>query len=205
MRSPLAYVFAAALVVAPLFAADAPAAAASVAPIPAPRGRASPHETINLRLGGNSGKGVVIVYGRPNSRPPRGGDARKIWGGLVPYGQVWRLGSDEATLLIAEAALDIGGTTVPAGAYSLHMLPVENGVSKLIINKRIGQWGIPYNVANEAANELARVDLKQDTISSQVDQLTFALESVAGATPPAATLRIQWETTQFSVRIALKP
>jgi hypothetical protein len=188
-----------AIISAPLFAAETAApAAAPVAPIAAPRGRASPHETVNATIGGSR---VVVIYGRPYSKDPRSAEIRKIWGTLVPYGQVWRLGSDEATLLITEAALDFGGTTVPAGAYSLHMLPVENGTSKLIINKHIGQWGIPYT---QAAEELARIDLKKDTVSQQVDQLTLTVESVQGSNPPGGRIRFQWENLQFSVGFTKK-
>ncbi len=175
----------------PAAPASAPVPAGAVAPIPAPRARVSPHETIRAVV---DGKSVVVVYGRPYSKAPRGNEIRKIWGVTVPYNEVWRLGSDEATLLITEAALDFGGTTVPAGAYSLHMLPVENGTSKLIINKHIGQWGIPYT---QAAEELARVDLSKAPLSSPLDQLTLALDA-------NGTLRIQWENLQFSAKFSVK-
>jgi hypothetical protein len=109
---------------------------------------------------------------------------------------VWRLGSDEATLLVTQKALKFGDTTVPAGAYTLYMFPDENGTSKLIINKSIGQWGIPYTKDLEGT-ELARIDLKKDPLEKQVDQLTLAFENVPNN--GGSILKIQWENTQYSV------
>src|SRR3974390_2567080 len=86
--------------------------------------RVSPHETISARIG--SGRGaplVTIVYGRPYSKSPRGGEVRKIWGTLVPWDKAWRMGSDEATLLITQLPMVIGDTTIPAGAYTLYCVP----------------------------------------------------------------------------------
>jgi len=61
--------------------------------------RVSPHETISMVIDGNR---VTIVYGRPYTKDPKTGESRKIWGGLVPYGKIWRTGADEATLLITQ-------------------------------------------------------------------------------------------------------
>jgi hypothetical protein len=156
--------------------------------------RVSPHETISLTVDKNR---VTIVYGRPYSKDPKGDQIRKIWGGLVPYGKPWRLGADEATLLLTQQPLAIGDVTLPAGAYTLFFLPVEEGPSKLIINKQLGQWGLQY----DEKQDLARVDLKKETLDKSVDQLTIAIER----TPPAGgVIKIMWETTQFSVPISLK-
>ena len=62
---------------------------ASVLPSMAQQRRVSPHETISTVIDGNR---IMIVYGRPYTKSPRGGEERKIWGALVPYGKVWRLG-----------------------------------------------------------------------------------------------------------------
>jgi len=184
----------------PLVAQDA--APTPVAVPPAPAARVSPHETIYLHVGDpRSGPLVTITYGRPYSKDPKNPSAvRKIWGTLVPWGKVWRMGSDEATTLITQQALDIGGTTVPAGAYTLCMFPDEKGTTKLIINKQIGQWGIPYSAAIQA-NELARVDMKKDPLDKQVDEFTIAL--VADGTT-GGVIKAFWETTQFSVAFKLK-
>jgi hypothetical protein len=170
----------------------------SASPLMAQRKRASPHETISAVIDGNK---VTIVYGRPYSKDPRSGEIRKIWGTLVPYGKVWRTGADEATLLTTEQAIVLGETTIPAGTYSLFTFPVENGPSKLIVNKKTGQWGIPYNEKNESTNELARVDLKKDTLGKTVDQFTMAIEQKPSG---GGVLKLMWENTQFSVPFTVK-
>src|SRR6202142_900481 len=82
--------------------------------------RFSPHETISAVIDGNR---VTIIYGRPYTKSPKTGEMRKIWGGLVPYGAIWRTGADEATLLITQKPLAFGDITIPAGAYTLWTLP----------------------------------------------------------------------------------
>src|SRR5947209_16881057 len=73
-------------------------------------GGVSPHETTSAVVDGNR---VTIVYGRPFTKDPKSGEARKIWGTLVPYGKVWRTGSDEATLLITQKPISLVGRTIP--------------------------------------------------------------------------------------------
>jgi hypothetical protein len=162
------------------------------------RQRISPHETINATVDGDE---LKLVYGRPYTTKPGTTEARKIWGGLVPYGQVWRTGADEATLLTTAAPIEIGGTSLPAGTYSLFTVPESDGTAKLIINKKTGQWGIPYNEAAEKANELARVDLKKTALDKTVDQFTMAIEPQAGG---GGELKMMWENTQYSVPFTVK-
>ena len=152
-------------------------------------GGVSPHETTSKVIDGNR---VTIVYGRPYTRNPRTGEVRKIWGGLVPYGKVWRTGADEATLLITQKPIVLGGTTIPAGAYTLFTLPQEDGTAKLIINKQLGQWGLQY----DQKQDLARVDLKQEALEKPVDQFTMAVEKNSAG---GGVLKLMWENTQFSV------
>src|ERR1700749_2167960 len=80
------------------------------------------------------GKTVTIDYSRPSMRN------RKIFGGLVPYDQVWRTGANAATSLKTDVDLTIGGTAVPKGSYTVYSLPGMNSW-QLIINKQTGQWG----------------------------------------------------------------
>ena len=163
------------------------------------RAPVSPHETISEAIDGNK---ITIVYGRPYSKNPKQPtEIRKIWGSLVPYGKVWRTGADAATLLTVEQPIVIGGTDLPAGKYTLFTFPTEDGKAKLIINKKTGQWGIPYNEETEKANELARIDLKKETLDKDVDQFTMAIEKNAAG---GGTLKMMWEKTQFSVPFTVK-
>lgn len=165
----------------------------SALPLMAQQKRVSPHETISTVVDGNR---VTVTYGRPYTTKPGTTAVRKIWGGLVPYGKVWRLGADEATLLVTQKPIVLGGTTIPAGAYTLFMLPDETGTSKLIINKQLGQWGLQYN----EAEDLARVDLKKAALEKPVDQFTMAVAKQSGG---GGTLKLMWENTEFSVDFTL--
>jgi hypothetical protein len=161
-------------------------------PMMAQEKRLSPHETIGRVIDGNR---VTISYGRPYTKSPKTGEVRKIWGGLVPYGAVWRTGADEATLLITQKPITIGDATVPAGAYTLFTYPNEDGTAKLIINKQIGQWGVGAN-SYDQSQDLARVDLKKEPLDNPVDQFTMAVDkNPAGG----GVLKLSWESTQFSV------
>ena len=157
----------------------------------------SPHETTSAVIDGSR---VTITYGRPYTKSPRTGEVRKIWGGLVPYGKVWRTGADEATLLITQKPLMIGETEIPAGAYTLWTLPAEDGSAKLIINKQIGQWGVGPGSYDEK-QDLTRVDLKKDALDAAVDQFTMA---VAKNPDGGGVLKLSWENTQYSVAFTVK-
>ena len=158
------------------------------------KSRVSPHETVTADIDGNT---VTIVYGRPYTKDPKSGASRKIWGGLVPFGKVWRTGADEATLLTTKQPLDIGGTTIPAGTYSLFSQPEENGAAKLIVNKQTAQWGTKY----DEKQDLARIEMKKDAVDKAVDQFTIAIEkNPAGG----GILKLTWENTQYSVALKTK-
>ena len=162
-----------------------------ILPMMAQQKRVSPHETISAVIDGNR---VTITYGRPYTKNPRSGEVRKIWGGLVPNGRVWRTGADEATTLITQKPLLIGETTVPAGAYSLWTLPAEDGSAKLIINKQVGQWGVGPGSYDEG-QDLARVDLKKEALEKPVDQFTIAIAK-GGA---GGVIKLSWENTEYSL------
>ena len=174
------------------------ATVAASLPAMAQRARVSPHETISSVISGNR---VTLVYGRPYSKDPKSGEIRKIWGSLIPYGKVWRTGSDEATLLLTEKNIMLGDAEIPAGVYSLHTFPSEDGSAKLIVNKRIGQWGIPYNEKGEAANELARIDLKKETLDNSVDQFTMSIDKNPSG---GGMIKMMWEKTAYSVAYTVK-
>ena len=164
---------------------------ACISPLMAQQKRISPHETVSKVIDGNR---VTIVYGRPYTKDPKTGQNRKIWGELVPYGEVWRTGADEATLLITQKPIMIGEATIPAGAYTLWTLPNEDGTAKLIINKQVGQWGKgPGSYDKE--QDLVSIDLKKEALDSPVDQFTMAISKNPSG---GGVLSMMWESTAFS-------
>lgn len=162
-------------------------------------GGISPHETISTVIGDRrTGDRVTITYGRPFTNDPRTGETRKIWGGLVPWDKPWRLGADEATLLITQQPLLIGETTIPAGAYTLYMIPSESGAAQLVVSTNLGKWGIPVDVTHD----LAHFDLTKSTLEQPVDELTMAVENDKAT--GGGTIKIQWETTQYALAFSVK-
>jgi Protein of unknown function (DUF2911) len=146
--------------------------------------RPSPPGTAEVVL---NGKKITIDYSRPSMK------GRKIMGDLVPYGKVWRTGANEATTLTTEADLNIGGTNVPAGKYTLYTLPSED-TWKLIINKQTGQWGTVY----DEAQDLARVDMQKSQTQQPVEQFTISFDKKSDT---SANLVMEWENTRLTVPV----
>lgn len=156
-----------------------------------PKARVSPAGTAEFTFA--DGKKVTINYSRPYMKDPKTGEKRKIYGGLVPYDKVWRTGANEATSLKTDVGLDIGGTKVPAGSYTLYTLP-SAGTWKLIVNKQTGQWGTVY----DEKQDLARIDMKSSPLKSTVEQFTIGFEKQTGDT---ANLNLDWENTRATVTV----
>ena len=140
------------------------------------------------------GKTVTVDYSSPRAK------GRKIFGGLVPYGQVWRAGANEATTFTANTAVTVGGKTVPAGTYTLFAIPNADKwtliISKTTKNEKGGPlWGTNY--AGEA-QDLARVDMKVSALPAAVENFTIALDKLGNG----ASLRMDWETTRAAVEIS---
>jgi hypothetical protein len=156
--------------------------------------RLSPHESTQGFIDGDF---LSVVYSRPYTKNPQTGEVRKIWGGLVPYGKVWRTGANEATLFFTQKPILMGGTTIPVGGYTLYTLPAEDGTAKLIINKHLGQWGTEY----DEREDFARVDLKVQALEKPVDQFTMAIE---GNPSGGGVLKLMWEKTEYSVAFTVQ-
>jgi hypothetical protein len=154
----------------------------------------SPHETTSAAVDGNR---VTITYGRPYTKNPKSGEVRKIWGGLVPFGKPWRMGADEATVLITQQAIVLGGVDVPAGAYTLYMVPDETGASKLALSSKLGAWGVPV----DDKHDFARVDLTKADAASPVDQFTIAVQKNSSG---GGIIKLSWESTEYSVAFTVK-
>ena len=133
---------------------------------------------------------ITVEYSSPRMK------GRKIFGGLVPYGEVWRTGANEATTFITNADLTAGGKDVPAGKYTIFTVP-EQDKWTLILNKHTGEWGIPYNYQSE---ELARIPMQVSKTASPVENFTISFKQGDGE----CTLQMSWENTQASVKLSEK-
>ena len=150
--------------------------------------RPSPAASATCDLGG--GKTIKTDYSSPRMK------GRTIFGDLVPYGQVWRTGANEATTFVTSTDVVVGGKTVPAGNYTIFTVPARDKWT-LIINKKTGEWGIPYKYESD---ELARVDMKVSTRPSPVENFTIAYDKAGSG----CTMRLDWEKTRATVDISAK-
>ena len=151
-------------------------------------GRASPPATASCAL--PDGTTITVDYSSPRMK------GRKIYGGIVPYGEVWRAVANEATTFVTKANLKVEGTDVPAGSYTMFAIP---GTEKwtLIISKKTKEWGTNYPGPGE---DLARIEMKVSKLPAPVENFTIAFEK-GGA---GCAMRLDWETTRASVAIEEK-
>jgi hypothetical protein len=145
--------------------------------------RPSPPAKAECKL--SDGKTITIDYSSPRAK------GRKIFGSLVPYGQVWRAGANEATTFVTSSDITVGGKTVPAGQYTIFTVPDK---WTLVISKKTGEWGTAYPGPD---NDFARIDMKVSKTSAPVENFTITFDQ-AGA---GCTLKMEWETTEASVDI----
>jgi hypothetical protein len=131
------------------------------------------------------GKQILVDYGRPYMR------GRKIMGGLVPYGQVWRTGANAATAFETQADLDLAGAKIPAGKYTMYTIPGETQWT-IIINKQTGQWGTVY----KQDQDLVRINVKPVKLDKPVDQFTISFQPKGGN---AGVIKLEWENTSVPV------
>jgi hypothetical protein len=136
------------------------------------------------------GKTVHLDYSSPRMR------GRKIFGGLVPYGEVWRAGANEATTFVIDADMNVGGKAVPAGSYTLFTLPSADAWT-LIISKQTGEWGVPYP---GESYDFGRVPMKLSKLDAPSENFTMVFDHAGNA----CTLRMEWETTRAAVEISEK-
>ena len=144
----------------------------------------SPVAESTVKLNGHA---VKIHYNSPSMR------GRKIMGELVPYGQVWRTGANEATTFVTGANLKIGTLTVPAGTYTIYTLP-SDGQWLLIVNKLTGQWGTVY----DESKDLGRVPMESKTLPAPQKKMTISFENTHGN---STELHVKWENADKYVTI----
>jgi len=147
--------------------------------------RPSQPATAKCALAG--GKSVTIDYSSPGKK------GRVIFGNLVPYGQVWRAGANEATTFVTTADLTVGGRNVPAGSYTIFTIADKERWT-LVISRKTGEWGIPYPGEKY---DFARVDMKVGS-GPPLENFAIAFDKGAGG----CALKMAWDTTVASVDVS---
>jgi len=147
---------------------------------------ASPACTLKQRVGLTD---FEIVYSRPGAK------GRTIFGGIVPYGQVWRTGANQATKITFNTPVKFEGTEIPAGTYALFTIPGEQEWT-VILNKNSGQWGA-YQYDEKA--DVARFKVTPVTLRDTMIE-TFAIE-FNRIRDESALLDLVWDKTVVPIHV----
>lgn len=131
------------------------------------------------------GKDVKVAYGQPSKK------GREVFGKLVPYGQVWRTGANEATEITFAKDSKFAGQAVKAGSYSLFTIPGEKEWT-IILNSELKQWG-SYDYDKIKSKDVLKVTAPVNKLGSVVEKLTFRFDGGA--------MYIEWDTTQVKVTL----
>jgi len=135
------------------------------------------------------GKTITVDYSSPRAK------GRKIYGGLVPFGQWWRTGANEATTFVTTADLSIGGKDVPAGKYTLVTIPDAKSW-QLVISKQTGQWGTEH----DTKQELIHADMQVSDLPSAVENFAISFHEMG----KGCHIYLDWEKTRASAEISEK-
>jgi hypothetical protein len=152
--------------------------------------KARPSPAASAQCKFTDGKSIKVDYSSPRVR------GRKIFGELVPYGEVWRTGANEATTFVTDTNLSIGGKDVPAGSYTMFTAPAQ-GKWTLIINKKTGEWGIPYKYEGD---ELGRYDMSVSKTAGPVENFTISFHEMG----TGCHMYLDWENTRATIEISEK-
>ncbi|MGH7630547.1 MAG: DUF2911 domain-containing protein [Gemmatimonadales bacterium] len=153
--------------------------------------RKSPLDSVSFSVGG---KTVKVCYGRPSLR------GRQMLGAeAVPFGQIWRTGANEPTMIHATGLITVAGLKVPAGTYSLYTVPGKTEW-EIVVNRSTTQWGEESNYTDEVKKqELGRAKVKAESMSAPVETFTIRAEPASGE---AKALVLEWEKTRVRIPVA---
>ena|SRR5690242_14075668 len=149
--------------------------------------RPSPLDSASVALNGGT---VKVCYGRPHAR------GRMVMDSLVPYGQPWRIGANEATAVHVPFRASIAGVNVEPGWYSLYAVP-DSTQWRVVVNGQAQRWGIPINDAVKA-KDVGTGTVAVEHTSEPVEQLTIALRKTSDT---SATMDVSWEKTRVSIPV----
>ncbi len=150
---------------------------------------ASPAGTLKQRVGLTD---IEVDYSRPGVKD------RTIFGGIVPYGQVWRTGANQATRLTFSTPVKLEGHEIPAGTYALFTIPGENEWT-IIINKSANQWGaFQYNEKDDVVRFKVTPVVLTDT---RIETFTIEFNHIRDE---SAVLNLVWDKTVVPIRLEVE-
>jgi len=146
---------------------------------------ASQHAVVKQRVGLTD---VEVDYSRPNK------NNREIFGGLVPYGKLWRTGANAVTKIKFSKPVKLEGKEIPAGEYALFTIPTADDWTIIISKDAKVQSAADYKQENDAA----RITAKPEPIPDTIETFTIGLRDVKGA---SATLNFVWDKTRVPLKL----
>lgn len=148
--------------------------------------RVSPKAVVTQTIGTTT---VTVNYHRPGVKD------RAIWGGLVPYNEVWRTGANEATTLTISDPVKVEGQELAAGTYALATIPGADEWT-FIVNKNTAMWG---TMGYKQEEDVLRVKVKPVTVA-QTEWMQFVF---ADLKEDSATLMLQWDKVGVPVKLSV--
>lgn len=147
----------------------------------------SPGATVKQTIGLTEAE---VVYSRPRAH------GREIFGGLVPYDEMWRTGANKATMISFNTDVMVQGKKLPAGAYSLFTIPGKKEWT-IVINKNTELWGVSGYKESE---DVMRFMVESEKLKGEVESFTIGFENV---TTSSAELWLTWEKTGVKIDITV--
>jgi len=149
-----------------------------------------PNKAVKFKKTDTPSPSIKVTYSRPSVK------GRVIFGDLIKYGEVWRVGANENTEIKFYKPATINGVAVPAGTYSLFAIP-EKDKWTIIINKELDLWG---GYAYDESKDLVRVSVPVKPVSTPVEALSIAFTTQGAVT----NLVIGWDKTTVELPITIK-
>lgn len=149
-----------------------------------------PNKAVKFKKTDTPAPAIKVLYSRPSVK------GRTIFGDIVKFGEVWRVGANENTEIKFYKPVTIGGVNIPAGTYSLFAIP-EKDKWTIIINKELDMWGA---YAYDESKNIAKVSVPVKPVSEVIEALSIAFTTEGSVT----NLVIGWDKTTVEVPITIK-
>lgn len=147
--------------------------------------KASPSAVVEQEVGLSK---ISVRYSRPATK------GREVFGGLVPYGRIWRVGANESTKITVNTDMNIMGNTLPKGTYALYAFP-EASEWQMVFHKNTSHWG-DGRKNYEAKEDLFRVKVKPQSVHHHQENFLIAFDSI---THNSVNMTLTWANTQLSI------